>query len=84
MIDEGGNARLSTAGRSSIVAVKGTSIASHVQSGGEIDNYRYSAPEIQWTEADEILITKESDVYGMAMVIYEASSYRLVPSEILH
>ena len=75
---------MSTAGRSSIVAVKGTSIASHVQSGGEIDNYRYSAPEIQWTEADEILITKESDVYGMAMVIYEASSYRLVPSEILH
>ena len=52
-----------------------------MQSGGDIDNYRYSAPEIQWPEdysMDEVLVTKESDVYGMAMVIYEASSRRSV------
>lgn len=73
---------MATAGRSSIVAVPGTSIAGHMQSGGEIDNYRYSAPEIQWPEdhdTDEILITKESDVYGMAMIAYEASSHRMAP-----
>ena len=61
------------------MAVPGTSVAGHMQSGGDIDNYRYSAPEIQWPEEhgmDEILITKESDVYGMAMVVYEASSHR--------
>jgi len=48
-----------------------------MQSRGGIDNYRYSAPEIQWPEdhgKDDILITKESDVYGMGMVVYEASS----------
>ena len=59
------------------MAVPGTSIAGHIQSGGDIDNYRYSAPEIQWPEdhgTDDILITKESDVYGMGMVVYEVSS----------
>ena len=61
------------------MAVPGTSIAGHSQSGldGNIDKYRYSAPEIQWRDdggADKILITKESDVYGMAMVAYEVSS----------
>ncbi|KAF9650321.1 kinase-like protein [Thelephora ganbajun] len=77
LIDDNGVARLATAGHSSIVAVPGTSIAGwHVQSAldGEVDDYRYSAPEIQWPEdygMDKILITKESDVYGMAMVIYE-------------
>lgn len=76
LIDGNGVARLATAGRSSIVAVPGTSAAGHVQSGGDIDNYRYSAPEIQWPEdhgMDKILITKESDVYGMGMVVYEVS-----------
>jgi len=54
-----------------------------MQSGGDIDNYRYSAPEIQWPEdhdQDKILITRESDVYGMGMVVYEASSYHSVSS----
>lgn len=76
LIDDNGVARLATAGRSSFVAVPGTSVEGHVQSGGGIDNYRYSAPEIQWPEnhdVDEILITKESDVYGMGMVLYEVS-----------
>ena len=66
------------------MAVPGTSTAGHIQSEGDVDNYRYSAPEIQWPEdhgKDEILITKESDVYGMGMVAYEASSHRPVPSD---
>ena len=58
------------------MAAPGTSIASHVQSAGDIADYRYSAPEVQWPEDDAIddilLITKESDVYGMGMVVYEA------------
>ena len=61
------------------MAVPDTSIASHSQSGldGDVHRYRYSAPEIQWRDehtTDKILITKESDVYGMAMIAYEASS----------
>ena len=50
----------------------------HVQSGGDIGNCQYSAPEIRWPEEDdmdEIIVTKESDVYGMTMVVYEASSH---------
>ena len=37
------------------------------------DDLRYSAPEVQWPELydkREVHITKESDVYEMAMVIY--------------
>lgn len=78
-------ARLATAGYSSVFAVPGTSIAGHSQSGidGTVDKYRYSAPEVQWrdgSETEKILITQESDVYGMAMVAYEASSHRPVSS----
>jgi hypothetical protein len=43
-----------------------------------ISDYRYAAPEIQWTEdyqKGEVLITKKSDVYEMAMVIYEVRYY---------
>ena len=71
---------MANGGRSSIVAVPDTSIAGHDQSGGDVDNYRYSAPEIQWHDdgdTDKILITKESDVYGMGMVAYEASFHHL-------
>ena len=67
LIDDDDAARLATAGRSSIVAIPGTSIAGHVQSGGDVNNYRYSAPEIQWPEdhgMDKILLTEGSDVYG--------------------
>lgn len=70
--------------------VPGTSVANHVQSGQEdIVEYRYLAPEVQWLEdntadkgdtTDKILITKESDVYGMGMVAYEASFHRMVSS----
>ena len=63
------------------MAAPDTSIASFVPSawdeGGE--DYRYLAPEVQWPEdygMDKVLITKESDVYGMAMVIYEARYHR--------
>jgi len=66
------------------VAVKDTSVAAHVQSAGEIDNnYRYLAPEIQSPESygmDKILISKESDVYGIGMIAYEVSSHRPVSS----
>lgn len=60
------------------MALPGTSIASHTQSGGGggIDDYRYWAPEIQWPEdygMDKTIITTESDVYGMGMVAYEVS-----------
>ena len=43
-----------------------------------LNNYRYFAPEIQSPGAhgmDGVVATKESDVYGMAMIIYEARSY---------
>ena len=80
LIDGNGVARLVAAGCSSIVAEPGTPFVDHVQSGlgGYIDSYRYSAPEIQWYDddsPDEVLITKESDVFGMGMVTYEASSH---------
>jgi len=55
-----------------------------MQSGGDIDHHRYSAPEIQWPEdhdEDRILITKESDVYGIGMVAYEVSSHLPVSSD---
>ena len=74
---------MSTGGRGSIVPVPDTSIVGHVQSGGDIDNCRYFAPELHQSEGrgvDEITATRESDVYGMGMVVYEASSpilYRL-------
>ena len=58
-----------------IVAVPGTSIAGHVQSEGDIDDYRYSAPEIRRPKYHNMEIEKESDVYGMGMVVYEASSH---------
>jgi len=53
------------------------SIAGQVQPGGDLDSYRYSAPELHQLEGgsvDEILITRESDMYGMGMVIFEVSS----------
>jgi len=60
------------------VVVPDTSIAGRTQSAGDgrIDDYRYWAPEIQWPEdrgLGKILLTTESDVYGMGMVVYEAS-----------
>jgi len=51
-----------------------------VKTGGYIKNYQYSAPEIQLPEGRDVLTTKEGDVYGMGMVIYEASSHCPVPS----
>ena len=63
------------AGRSSLVPVPNTSFAGHQSLVEEnLDFCRYSAPELQWPEgygAEKAVITKESDVYGMAMVIYE-------------
>ena len=57
------------------MAVQGTSIANHLQSGGDIDKQVYAAPEM-WDDdgEDEIPLTKENDVYGMGMVFYEVSS----------
>lgn len=56
-----------------------TSVAGNVQSAlDEAGESRYSAPEIQWPEdygMDEVLITKESDVYGIGMVAYEVSPH---------
>ena len=47
-----------------------------MQSGGEIVDCVYTAPEM-WSDdssEDVIRLTKENDVYGMGMVIYEVSS----------
>ena len=47
----------------------------------DVDNSRYSALEIQQPEyygLDKILPTKKSDMYGIAMVIYEARPSELV------
>lgn len=51
-----------------------------------ISDHRFVAPEIQWPEehdagrTDKILVTKESDVYGIGMVVYTVSFHRLVSS----
>jgi hypothetical protein len=51
---------------------------------GNIDDLRYTGPEIVWPEefypdsVDKILVTKESDIYGMGMVAYEVRFHRLV------
>ena len=65
------------------MAVPGTPFADYLQSSveGDLGDRRYLAPEIQLPEdygTDKILMTKESDIYGMAMVIYEARSYKTV------
>ena len=67
------------------MAVPGTSVAGHSQSELDENMYKcqYSAPEIQWPEdydMEKVLITKESDVYSLAMVAYEASFRRPVSS----
>ena len=92
MIDDDGNARLAIGSNGSIVAAPGTPFARYLQSpvernSGEEDfcpgmdrNRCYLAPELQfqWPNytRDKILVTKESDIYGMAVVIYEARSYK--------
>ena len=63
------------------MAVPGTPLAGYFQYSlkGNLGGNRYLAPEIQWPEdygTDEVIVTKESDVFGMAMVIYEARSYK--------
>ena len=48
-----------------------------MQSQGDIDNYRYSAPETQFLKDHGKGITPctfARDVYGMGMIVYEASS----------
>lgn len=62
-----------------IMAVPDTSDVGHVRSRVDINNYRYSAPELHQTNGHGmdigLPITKESDMFGMAMVIYEVSSH---------
>ena len=65
------------------MAVPGTPFADYLQPSveGDLGDCRYLAPEIQWPEdygTDKILMTKESDIYGIAMVIYEARSYKSI------
>ena len=61
-----------------MVAAPDTSIAGHSQSeiGSDDDKNRFSAPEVQWfdeSSTGKFVITKESDVYGMAMTAYQVS-----------
>ena len=67
------------------MAVPDTSVAGHSQSEIDWDDgkNRYSAPEVQWfdeSSTGKFVITKESDVYGMAMIAYRVSSNRPVSS----
>ena len=84
LVDDSGTARLAMAGRSSVMAIPGTEIAGHIQSvvDGDFDDYGYTAPEIALPEefgnVDNVLATKEADVYGMGMIAYEVSSHCLV------
>ena len=73
LVDNEGTARLATAGRSSIVTVP----EGDFETDAYINKYRYSAPEI-WSVG--ACITKESDVYGIGMVAYEASYHYPVSS----
>jgi len=65
------------------VAVPGTSVAGHEQSAvdGDIDDYRYMGPEIISSDelycgsVDKVLATKENDVYGIGMIVYEVGSH---------
>ena len=87
LVDDDGGARLVIGDHSSIVAVPGTPFAGYLQSSveGDLGDSRYLAPELQWPEdygMDKILITKESDIYGMAMVVYEVRSYKLISPEL--
>ena len=65
------------------MAVPGTPLAGYFQYPlkGNLGGNRYLAPEIQWPEdygMDEVIVTKESDIYGMAMITYEARFYKSV------
>ena len=77
MIDDSGAARSDAVDRSPILAVPDISV-SRVGMEGYIHNHRCLAPEIMWLNVDstpcEAHATKEGDVYGMGMVVYEASS----------
>ena len=65
-----------------IVAVPGTPFAGYLQPSveGNSGNQCYLAPELQPQKyiSDKIIVTKESDIYGMANIIYEARSYKLI------
>lgn len=76
LIDDHGAVRLAAAGRYSIMAGPGNSGSGegYEETGVYANKHRYSAPETLWPEDHgmlEILMTKESDVYGMSMVAYE-------------
>ena len=48
-----------------------------MQSIGDINNYRYSAPENRFPEDLSMEVTPltfEGDVFGMGMIVYEESS----------
>ena len=54
-----------------------------LQSVGDIDNYRYSAPETQFPMDHSEGVTPstyEGNVYGIGMIAYEVSSYSPGPS----
>ena len=68
-------------GHGSIAVVPGTPFAEYLQSSleGDLGDCRYLAPEIQWPEDyGTVPAMRESDIYGMAMVIYEARCYQLI------
>lgn len=78
LVDDRNNARLAMVGYSSIVPTASVGGQVRTAHDGSFDVSRYSAPEIQWPEdygEANFIITKESDVYGLAMVTYEARSY---------
>lgn len=89
-MDDTGTARLATGGRTFVVTPVGSPLVEHppYRWGDHTPDLRFRAPEVQWPEEhaveqiDEVAMTKESDVYEVAMVAYEASFYRLTSSRL--
>lgn len=89
-MDDSGVARLATGGRTFFATPVGSPLVEHppYRWGDHTPDLRFRAPEVQWPEEhavekiDEVAVTKESDVYEAAMVVYEASSHSPVLSNL--
>ena len=89
-MDDNGIARLATGGRTFFVTPIGSPLVENppYRWGDHTPDLRFRAPEVQWPEEhavekiDEVAVTKESDVYEAAMVVYEASSHSLASSNL--
>lgn len=89
-MDDSGTARLATGDRTFVFTPVGSPLVEHppYRWGDHTPDLRFRAPEVQWPEEhavekiDEVAMTKESDVYEVAMVAYEVSFHRLASSSL--